>query len=189
MLKSYKTEVESFENCEVGQVDVPHFRVQTNQIQRMFEPTEGFVAQVTDEAAATGTKSFLLNGIEKTGWYALVFDFPAEEIPTLARGEYLDITVRFKTKLEDVAGTGHTMAVAWYDKDGVRYRKDTAFSWGTHDWNQQEFKVEITEFPKDTVALCVEFYLGNATGKLFLDDIEISAELYRKSGSDNDRIN
>ena len=189
VLKSYKTEVESFENCEVGQVDVPNFRVQTNQTQRMFEPTEGFVAQVTDETAATGTKSFLLNGIEKTGWYALIFDFPAEEIPTLTRGEYLDITVRFKTKLEDVVGTGHTMAVAWYDKGGVRYRTDTAFIWGTHDWNQQEFKVKITEFPKDTAALCVEFYLGNATGKLFLDDIEISAELYRKSGSDNDRIN
>ena len=50
-------------------------------------------------------------------------------------------------------------------------------------------RARYDRLPENFGSLTVEFYLGQATGTVWIDDVEITATLYRQPGADARGIN
>ena len=66
---------------------------------------------------------------------------------------------------------------------------DSAFEWGSFDWEMRGKRARYDRLPENFGSLTVEFYLGQATGTVWIDDVEITATLYRQPGADARGIN
>ncbi len=190
VVKVYKSIVNGgFEEKADGN-QIPGWRVITDEIGGKGNGSVGFQVNADPSVKVSGKQSVRMYADRKTGWYGLMQIIPATDLPKPGAGEYLEFTVRYKLKAEQVQGTGTAVTLSLRDKNLRRIAwSDSAFEWGTFDWEPREKTTRYDRLPEELGSLTVEFYLGQAVGSVWIDDVEIQATIYRRAGADALGIN
>lgn len=172
------------------QNQIPGWLVITDEIGGRKKETVDFKVETDSNVRFSGSRSLRMHADRKTGWYGIMQVIPAKNLPKPGPGEYLELTVRYKLKMEHVQGVGTGATFSLRDKNLRRITwSDSPFEWGTFDWESREKTVRYERFPEGFDSLTVEFYLGQAVGTIWIDDVQIRATLYRHAGADARGIN
>lgn len=138
-----------------------------------------------------GERSVRMMAKTQTRWYGILTELPWDEIPNPQTGEFLVITVTYDQKTEDVVGTGAGITLGWRRANMRRVAwGDGNWIRGTHDWTTKTktFRLE-NSLPQGAEKATIEFYLGVATGTVWIDNVKVEAELFRKSNASSAYIN
>ncbi len=169
---------------------IPGWKVIADETRGKSGATGGFCVTADAGESATGRQSLKMSATRKTGWYGVMLDIPAEKLPKPGFGESLELTVRYRVRTADVQGTGTAVTISQRERNGRRIAwHDSAFEWGSFGWETRSHHVAFDRFPPELGSVSVEFYLGQATGTVWIDDVEVTATLWRLPGADTRRVN
>jgi len=169
---------------------ISDWRVITDEIGGKANDDIKFRVESDSTVKASGKQSLRMHADRQTGFYGIMQAIPAEALPKPGSGEYLELTIRYKLRAKEVQGTGTAVTFSLRDKNMRRITwDDSAFEWGTFDWESREKTVRYERLPKELGFVTVEFYLGQATGTVWIDDVELQTTLYRQAGADARGIN
>lgn len=170
---------------------IPGWKVIADEIGGTAGDTGGtFTVSVDPEVKTDGRQALKMHADRKTQWYGVMLNIPADQLPLPGIGETLELTVRYQVKTADVRGTGTAVTISQRDRNGQRLAwKDSAFEWGTFGWEEKNAKFVFDRFPPELGSISVEFYLGQATGTVWIDEVEVTATLWRQPGADTRRVN
>ena len=146
----------------------------------------------SDETQKTeGARSVRMSADTQTRWYGILTVLPWREIPKPKAGEFLLITITYDQKTEQVAGTGAGVTLGWRQNDMKRVAwSDGNWTRGTHDWTKKSITFRLENgLPRNAEKATLEFYLGVATGTVWIDNVKVEIELYRKSNASSAYIN
>ncbi len=150
-----------------------------------------FAVKLDAENKAEGKYSLFMSSEKQTQWYGVLCQLPMNEIPNPKPGEYVIFNVTYKQKGENIVGTGAGLTLG-FRADDMRRVSFGGGNWdkGTFDWTAKSFITKpYTSFHKDCKKITLEFYLGIATGKVWIDDVKVEVELWRKSNAAANYIN
>lgn len=138
-----------------------------------------------------GTRSVKMAADTQTRWYGILTVLPWSEIPKLKAGEFLLLTITYDQKIEHVEGTGVGITLGWRQNDMKRVAwSDGNWTRGTHDWTAKSITFRVEDgLPRNAEKATLEFYLGVATGSVWIDNVKVEIELYRKSNASSAYIN
>lgn len=145
---------------------------------------DGFRVESDFSVRSAGAASVRLSSGVQTGWYGILVKLPMAEIPVPAAGEYIIFKVNYDQKAESVVGTGCGLTLAFRAGNMKRVSYGGG-NWdqGTFDWTAKSWIGKFDRFHRDTRQITLEFYLGQATGKVWLDNVSVEIELYRKGNA------
>ena len=66
---------------------------------------------------------------------------------------------------------------------------DSATDFGTFDWEKKQSAMTFQALSPDTAFITLELYLGLATGTAWIDDVQVTAELWQKPAGDAQHTN
>ncbi len=138
-----------------------------------------------------GAHSLRMSSEKQTRWYGVLCELPMNEIPVPKAGEYLIFTVSYDQKIENVVGTGAGLTLACRT-DNMRRVGFNDGNWvrGSFDWTEKRWTSRVySGFSAGTKKLTLEFYLGVATGTVWIDNVTVEVALYRKSNAASAYIN
>lgn len=169
---------------------IPGWKVITDELGGKSGSQGGFKVEPDATVKFAGDRSLRMSAAEKTKWYGVMLDIPAEKLPKIGFGQYLELTVRYRIKTDRVQGTGTAVTFSLREKSGRRISwKDSAFEWGTFGWEERTRTFTVDRMGPELGSISVEFYLGQATGTVWLDEVEVTGKLWQKSGADAMRVN
>ena len=133
---------------------------------------------------SSGSAAIRLSSGVQTGWYGILLKLPMKEIPVPAAGEYVIFKISYDQKGESVLGTGCGLTLAFRDADMKRVSYGGG-NWdqGTFDWTAKSWSGKYDRFHRDTRQITLEFYLGQSVGTVWLDNVRVEIELYRKGNA------
>ena len=188
--KVYRPEVNGGFEKKAELNRIPGWRVITDEVGGRGGRAVNFRVETDRDVKFSGKQSLRMHAERKSGWYGVMCVLPAEALPKPGPGEYLELAVRYRLRAEKVAGTGTAVTFSLREKNLRRVSwSDSAFEWGSFDWEMRGKRARYDRLPENFGSLTVEFYLGQATGTVWIDDVEITATLYRQPGADARGIN
>ena len=113
------------------------------------------------------------------------------EIPVPKAGQYAVFKVSYDQKAENVVGTGAGLTLAFRAAD-MRRVSFGGGNWdkGTFGWTHKTWQSgPMPNFHRDTRLITLEFYLGVATGKVWIDNVKVEVELWQKSNASAGYVN
>ncbi len=126
-----------------------------------------------------------------TKWYGVLCHLPVRDIPVPKAGQYVIFKISYDQKGEKVIGTGAGLTLAFHSKNmervdfgGGNWHKGS-FDWTHKVWTSRKYD----HFHRDTRFITLEFYLGEATGKVWIDNVKVEVELWQKSNAAAGYIN
>jgi len=143
---------------------------------------KNFTVTLDQTVKTAGKAALCMSAPEKTEWYGVATKLPMNEIPVPKLGEYVTFDIKYKQKGENLVGIGSGLTLAFRDANMRRVSFGNA-NWmtGSFDWTPKEATLKYDRFHPDTKIITLEFYIGKATGKVWLDDVEVTVRLWRKS--------
>ncbi len=150
-----------------------------------------FSVESDTQTFTEGSRSLRMSSEAQTRWYGVLCELPMNEIPKPAAGEYLVFTVHYDQKGDQIVGTGAGLTLAFRAANMRRVGfNDGNWSRGTFDWTAKSWTSrQFPEFPANTAKITLEFYLGIATGTVWVDNVRVEMKLYRKSNASSAYIN
>ena len=150
-----------------------------------------FLVEPDEMEKTAGKRSLKMSSEIQTRWYGILCELPMSEIPTPEAGEYLVFKISYDQKGEKIVGTGAGVTLAFRSADMRRLGfNDGNWARGTFDWtSRQRVSRQYPAFPRGTEKVTLEFYLGIATGTVWIDNVKVDIELYRKSNASSEYIN
>jgi len=170
---------------------VPGWGTVTDEMSSGNSGEKSFTVDLDNQIKAQGKASIRLAADRQTKWYGILCQLPMNEIPNPRPGEYVIFKVTYQQKGENIVGTGAGLTLG-FRADDMRRVSFGGGNWdkGTFDWQTKTFVTKpYTSFHKDCKKITLEFYLGVATGKVWIDDVSVEVELWRKSNADANYIN
>lgn len=140
---------------------------------------------------SSGNASVRMESAVQTRWYGILCKLPMAEIPVPKAGQYVIFNVSYDQKVEEVVGTGAGLTLAFRAAD-MRRVNFGGGNWvkGTFDWTRKVWRSSpMSNFHRDTKMVTLEFYLGVATGKVWIDNVKVEVELWQKSNASAGYIN
>jgi hypothetical protein len=137
-----------------------------------------------------GEHSVKMVANKQTKWYGILTELPWNKIPKPKTGEFMIITITYDQKTENVIGTGAGVTLAWRKKDMTRVSwGDGNWTHGSHDWMTMTKSFRLDSIPQGAEKAYLEFYMGKATGIVWIDNVNVKVELYRRSNASSAYIN
>ncbi len=170
---------------------IPGWGTVTDETNSANSGEKTFTVELDRQVKAQGAASVRLASDQQTKWYGILCQLPMSEIPNPKPGEYVIFKVTYQQKGENIVGTGAGLTLG-FRADDMRRVSFGGGNWdkGTFDWQTKTFVSKpYTSFHKDCKKITLEFYLGVATGKVWIDDVKVEVELWRKSNADANYIN
>ncbi|EIQ01257.1 hypothetical protein OpiT1DRAFT_05831 [Opitutaceae bacterium TAV1] len=147
--------------------------------------SEGFRILVDTQVKHSGKASAFYDAPIPTRWYGLCQDLPLDQIPRPGPGEYLKFKVSMFAKGEKVygKGLGYTLAFRRADFSRFYFTGSPYFGFGgTFDWKELAGEKQVNVWQDETKRLTLDIIMGISTGRLWVDDVQVSVELWRKAG-------
>ncbi len=163
---------------------LPGWGIVADEMKGAGELPGGFRVESDFAVKTSGAASVRLSSGTLTKWYGILLKLPMEEIPVPAAGEYVVFKINYDQKGEAVLGTGCGLTLAFRDETMKRVSYGGG-NWdqGTFDWANKTWIGKYDRFHRDTRQITLEFYLGQSTGKVWLDNVSVEIELYRKGNA------
>lgn len=150
-----------------------------------------FTVAIDRAEKAAGERSVRMESGKQTRWYGILCKLPMSEIPVPKAGQYVVFKVSYDQKAENVVGTGAGLTLAFRAAD-MRRVSFGGGNWdkGTFGWTHKTWQSgPMPNFHRDTRLITLEFYLGVATGKVWIDNVKVEVELWQKSNASAGYIN
>jgi hypothetical protein len=131
-----------------------------------------------------GVAAARFNAPSPTGWYGITQDLPLDQIPRPGPGEYLKFQVSLFVKGAAVhgKGLGYTLAFRRADFSRFYFTGSPYFGFGgTYDWKELAGENELNVWQDETRRLSLDIILGLSTGTVWVDDITVRVQLWKKA--------
>lgn len=119
-----------------------------------------------------------------TGWYGITQNLPLDQIPRPGPGEYLRFKVSIFAKGEKVygKGLGYTLAFRRADFSRFYFTGSPYFGFGgTYEWKELRGENDVKIWQEETRHLSLDLIMGLSTGTLWVDDVSVTVQLWRKA--------
>ncbi len=165
--------------------NIPDWHILWNEtVSSKGKPVDSFKVFIDSKQSNKGKSSLCMKATEKTQWWGIQYLLPMNMIPKPGPGEYIEIIVSYDLKADAIKGIGSGVTIATRDNNMRRVAFNTGnWTCGTFNWKKNTYRVKFERFHPDMKQLALEFFLGQATGSSWHDNIEVTVNLWRTSGN------
>lgn len=132
-----------------------------------------------------GAQSVRMDAPRPTRWYGITQALPPDQIPRPGPGEYLVFKVSAYAKGEAIhgKGLGYTLALRRSSGERLVFLGSPYFGFGgTYDWKELAGENRLDTWPEGAERVTLDLLLGLSTGTLWLDDVSVTVQLWRRGG-------
>jgi hypothetical protein len=161
----------------------PGWRMITDEKTGLAKATDGTFIVKTDAAIKHGGKQALtMEASVRTKWYGASGQVPMDQVPRPTASEYLVFKVSCFAKGEklDGKGLGYTLSFRRASGERIYFNGSTFFGFGgTYDWKELSGQNKVRVWPAATEQITFDLLLGKSTGRVWIDDVQVTAQLWR----------
>lgn len=187
LLKEIELRLEnsSFEERVDKNGPVPGWGVMINEISSAAGEKEepAFSVSVDRSVRREGKQSVRMDAPKPTRWNGITQRLPLDRVPRPGPGEYLIFKVSVQAKGESIhgKGLGYTLALRRPTGERVTFMGSPYFGFGgTYDWKELAGDSRLEAWPEGVDRITLDLLLGLSTGTLWLDDVNIVVQHWRK---------
>ncbi len=153
-----------------------------NRLQADRAPS-GFTADVDNSLPGAGRGALRLAATGRTEWYGVIQDLDWARLPQPQADQYLVFKFAYRQKCDKVAGIGGGYSLSLRNAQGERllfFGAGEAWIGGTFDWQNFTGESQVKALTPGASRLTLELYLGQSTGTVWFDDLDLQVQLWEK---------
>lgn len=169
---------------------IPGWALMRDEIKGNGHPENTFKVSTDPQEKTEGRQSLRTEASQRTNWWGVLYDLPMNQIPRPGPGQYVEFVIKYHLKGKEINGIGTGVTLAFRRKDMHRV-EFSGGNWerGTFDWTKKTLTAKYAYFHPEAERITLEFTMGKATGTSWHDDVEVTVNLWQKSGAEARNIN
>ncbi|MFH1496541.1 MAG: hypothetical protein ABII82_01830, partial [Verrucomicrobiota bacterium] len=147
--------------------------------------SDRFAVAIDRQVFHGGAQSVRMDAPRPTRWYGITQTLPPDQIPRPGPGEYLVFKISAHAKGEAIhgKGLGYTLALRRPSGERLVFLGSPYFGFGgTYDWKELAGENRLDTWPEGAERVTLDLLLGLSTGTLWLDDVSVTVQLWRRGG-------